>query len=135
MKGAVYLILGVLLVSCARTPEPSPPPPASGAAFEAVVRDFTTDLRRADVPGGAIAVVAGGRLAHAAGVGTTHAGGAQPVTKATRFRVASLSKLFTASAAMSLVESGELDLGAPITTYLPDLELYGDADPSKITTA
>jgi len=135
MKRAAYLVLGVLLVSCARTPEPSPQPPASGAAFEALTADFTADLERADVPGGAIAVVKGGRLVHTAGVGTTRAGGAQPVTEATRFRVASLSKLFTASAAMSLVESGELDLNAPITTYLPDLELYGNADPSEITTA
>lgn len=35
-------------------------------------------------------------------------------------RVASISKLFTATAAMVLVERGELDLDEPIRTYLPD---------------
>lgn len=35
-------------------------------------------------------------------------------------RVASISKLFTATAAMALVERGELDLDAPIQTYLPE---------------
>ena len=35
-------------------------------------------------------------------------------------RVASISKLFTATAAMVLVERGELDLDAPIQDYLPE---------------
>ena len=35
-------------------------------------------------------------------------------------RVASISKLFTATAAMVLVERGELDLDEPVQTYLPD---------------
>ena len=35
-------------------------------------------------------------------------------------RVASISKLFTDTAAMVLVERGELDLDAPIQTYLPE---------------
>lgn len=36
-------------------------------------------------------------------------------------RVASISKLFTDTAAMALVERGALDLDAPIQTYLPEL--------------
>ena len=43
-------------------------------------------------------------------------------------RVASISKLFTATAAMALVERGQLDLDAPIQTYLPEFapeDLYG----------
>ena len=43
-----------------------------------------------------------------------------PVTAETVYRVASVSKLFTALTVMQLVERGELDLDAPITTYLPD---------------
>ncbi len=39
----------------------------------------------------------------------------------TRFRIASLTKLFTQVAALRLAESGDLDLDAPIGRYRPDL--------------
>ncbi len=40
-------------------------------------------------------------------------------------RVASISKLFTATACMVLVERGQLDLDAPVTRYLPDFAPRG----------
>jgi len=42
----------------------------------------------------------------------------QPVTPATKFRVASLSKVATAIGAMQLVEQGKLNLDADISSYL-----------------
>lgn len=44
------------------------------------------------------------------------------VDETTRFRIASLTKLFTQLAALELAEQGRLDLDAPISTYRPDLE-------------
>ena len=44
------------------------------------------------------------------------------IDEATRFRIASLTKLFTQLAALELVEQGRLDLDAPISTYRPDLD-------------
>ncbi len=44
------------------------------------------------------------------------------------YRVGSVSKLFTDIAIMQLVESGDIDLDAPVTTYVPDfdpLDPYG----------
>lgn len=38
----------------------------------------------------------------------------------TRFRIASITKLFTATLALQLVDDGRLDLAAPVETYLPD---------------
>ena len=43
-----------------------------------------------------------------------------PATTSTRFRVASITKLFTAVLVMQQVEAGTLDLDATIGTYLPD---------------
>ncbi|MEC7583752.1 MAG: serine hydrolase [Planctomycetota bacterium] len=43
-------------------------------------------------------------------------------SKDTVHRVASVSKLFTATAAMVLAERGELDLDAPVTDYLPEFQ-------------
>lgn len=44
-------------------------------------------------------------------------------------RVASISKLFTDTAAMVLVERGQLDLDAPIESYLPDFAPHNPYDP------
>ncbi len=43
-----------------------------------------------------------------------------PVTNETRFRIASITKLFTAVLVMQLVERDSLELGAPIARYLAD---------------
>ncbi len=65
-------------------------------------------------------------LAHAVGGATNSAYGTsvQPrpndLERLATHRVASISKLFTDTAAMVLVERGELDLDEPVQTYLPD---------------
>jgi CubicO group peptidase (beta-lactamase class C family) len=41
-------------------------------------------------------------------------------TPDTRFRLGSITKQFTATLVMQLVEKGQIDLSAPITRYLPD---------------
>jgi len=46
-----------------------------------------------------------------------------PVTEDTVFMIASVSKLFTAIAAMQLVEQGLIDLDEPIVTYLPNFSI------------
>ena len=38
----------------------------------------------------------------------------------TKFRLGSITKQFTATLVMQLVEKGQIDLAAPITRYLPD---------------
>lgn len=56
-----------------------------------------------------------------------------PVTPDMLFRVASLSKTFTATLVMTLVDEGLLDLDEPIVRYLPDLELYDSEAQDTIT--
>ena len=41
-------------------------------------------------------------------------------TPDTKFRLGSITKQFTATLVMQLVEKGQIDLSAPITRYLPD---------------
>jgi CubicO group peptidase (beta-lactamase class C family) len=43
----------------------------------------------------------------------------EPVTLSTRFQLASTTKMFTAAAALSLVDDGVVDLGAPVESYVP----------------
>ena len=53
-------------------------------------------------------------------VGTRSRTGRHSVNTETMFSVQSVSKLFTATAVMTLVESGEIDLDAPVIEYLPE---------------
>ncbi len=51
-------------------------------------------------------------------------------TPDTRFRLGSITKQFTATLVMQLVEQGKIDLSAPITRYLPD---YPKTNGDRIT--
>jgi methyl acetate hydrolase len=47
-------------------------------------------------------------------------GASDPVTPDTLFRIASMTKIITTTAALQLVERGKLDLDAPVDEYLPE---------------
>lgn len=75
----------------------------------------------APLAGLAVAVVAGDAVIYEGYWGNRRIAAAQanlPVTAATRFRVASISKLVTALGAMRLVEAGKLQLDRDISDYL-----------------
>ncbi|MHA0039946.1 serine hydrolase domain-containing protein [Deinococcus sp. PESE-13] len=70
------------------------------------------------VPGVSLAVINRGRLAWAKGYGVLQAGHAAPVDTATLFQAASISKAVTATAALKLVEEGQLSLDTPVNSVL-----------------
>ncbi|MEW5860328.1 MAG: serine hydrolase domain-containing protein, partial [Cyanobacteriota bacterium] len=92
--------------------------------FEAFVDNFfNEEMSKTHVPGAVISVVKDGKLFFAKGYGYANLEKKIPVeADKTLFRVASLSKLFTATAAMQLYERGQLDLDADVNKYL-DFEL------------
>lgn len=87
------------------------------ADVEQVMRE---QLDAAGVPGGAFVVVSDGRV-EARGVGS--AGNSQDVTPNTPFVIGSTTKSFTALAVMQLVDSGDVDLDAPVREYVPEFQL------------
>jgi CubicO group peptidase (beta-lactamase class C family) len=76
-------------------------------------------LERAGVPGGAVGVVAGDET-WARGFGLASAGGAA-VTPETTFRIASITKPFTATLALYLALSHALDLAEQVPAPEPDV--------------
>ena len=70
------------------------------------------------VPGVSIAVIQGGRIAWARGFGVKEAGKSDPVTPATLFQAASISKPVAATAMLRLVERGTLNLDTNVNKYL-----------------
>lgn len=83
-------------------------------------------LRR--VPGLAIAVVCGSEPVWARGFGMADAEAGLPAEPSTLFRIASLTKLFTATAVMQLRDEGRLELDDPVARHLPWFRL---ADPER----
>jgi CubicO group peptidase (beta-lactamase class C family) len=79
-------------------------------------------------------IVQGGRLVHAAGFGARSLGGPAPDER-TVFRIASMSKSFTASAVMLLRDHGALRLDDQVAVYVPDLEGWanGAVDAGPLT--
>lgn len=110
---------------------------SSAMPADASRRDFTNALRRSVavvgvenerfplhdrmahylVPGVSIAVIENCRIVDARGFGSAAPGGA-PVTRRTLFQAGSISKTFTAVAALRLVERGTLSLDADVRQRL-----------------
>jgi len=78
-----------------------------------------TAMRDDRIPGAVVAIVKDGRVLVSKGYGYANEAKKIPVDPdRTLFRVGSISKLFTATAVLQLVEQGKLDLDRDINTYL-----------------
>ena len=73
----------------------------------------------------AVGVVENGRITFLKGYGETEAGSGEPVTPATVFRWASVSKGVASTMVAKLAEEGKVDLEAPVVNYAPGLKLPG----------
>lgn len=117
-----------LLACCAAllvvTPGTSAAQPSCGAATPAALTGFFDGMlpgRLADdqVPGAVVSVVSGGDMVFAKGYGLADvARGVGFDASRSLVRIASISKLFTWTAVMRLVEAGRLDLDADVNRYL-----------------
>ena len=93
------------------------------ATLEPLIRQALADF---GVPGLALGIVKGDTLVYAKGFGVRNAETREPVTPESLFHMASISKPFVATAIMQLAEAGNLDLDAPVRTYLPYFRPTGD---------
>jgi CubicO group peptidase (beta-lactamase class C family) len=74
------------------------------------------------VPGAVVAIAKDGKLAHLQAIGFQDRAKTIPMKTNSIFWIASMSKPVTSVAAMILVDEGKLDLDAPVTRYLPELQ-------------
>lgn len=82
---------------------------------------FTAYQRDAHVPGLVYGIVQDGRLVHFSAFGEQDLQSHRPVTADTLFRIASMSKAFTALAILKLRDEGRLSLDALAETYVPEM--------------
>ena len=106
---------------------PVPPPPTPQVAPQLTPQDVEAfldgflpiQLQRDDIAGAVVMIVKDGKVLFAKGYGYSDVKNKKPVTvDATLFRPGSISKTFTWTAVMQLVEQGKLDLNRDVNDYL-----------------
>lgn len=114
MKSTGYLaiFLGFVLLSCSPSPR---------SQSESLLEPYQTQ----DGPGGAVMVVRHDSVLYAKSFGRANIETAAPITFATNFRLASVTKQFTAMAVMILVERGKVSLDQELTDFFPDFAPVG----------
>lgn len=91
-------------------------------------------IKRHQVPGATIAVMRNGRITATAAAGVTSLENKVRVTEDTVFQIGSITKPFTTTLAMQLVDDGMLDLDTPVQHYLPGFRV-ADLGVSREVTA
>ena len=84
------------------------------------------------IPGVAVGVWVDGREVFACH-GVTNLENPLPVTPDTLFRLGSVTKTYTATALMRLVEAGQVELDAPVRRYVPEFALPDEEAAARIT--
>ena len=93
---------------------------------------FSAKAAELEVPGAAVGVLVDGRE-ETAFSGVTSVENPLEVNAATLFQFGSTGKTYTATALMRLVERGDVDLDAPVRTYVPELRLKDTACAEQVT--
>ena len=96
---------------------------------------FAEFARAAHVPGAAWGIVIDGELAHSGAAGVREVATDAPVDADTVFRIASMTKSFTAMSILKLRDEGKLTLDDPAERYVPELKglRYPTTDSPRIT--
>ena len=101
--------------------EPAAPPPVPPLLNWPALDDLGQRMIEQHVtPGLSLSVMKGGVMLYSAGFGNARLLPKRPVDAHTGFRIASISKQFTAAAILLLAEEGKLSLGDPLARFLPD---------------
>jgi CubicO group peptidase (beta-lactamase class C family) len=135
VRGVLSLVAGLMLQAniTARSAEPRPQTEYKTAihAFEQTIR---AELDRGIISGVSVALVDDQQIVYANGFGFADKARRRPADQSTIYRAGSISKLFTALAAMQLVEQGKIDLDQPVTRYLSDFRIVNPfAEVSSVT--
>src|SRR5687767_4243525 len=91
------------------------------AAFPEIDRLFRSYMERIQPPGAVLGVLVDGELVWVKAAGAREKTNNALVTPETVFRIASMTKSFTAMAILKLRDDGKLSLEDPVSKYVPEL--------------
>ena len=95
----------------------------STKTIDSIVNKTLTDN---DVPGISLGIVKDGHTYYYKGYGTKNLETRAPIDSFTNFLTCSISKLFTATAIMQLVEQGKININDKLTKYVPEFKMKGE---------
>ncbi|MES2988938.1 MAG: serine hydrolase domain-containing protein [Pseudomonadota bacterium] len=111
--------------------------PSIEAMTPEITAYFEAYMAAQHVPGLVFGIVKDGKLVLVRGLGVSEVEGKRPVTADSRFRIASMSKAFTALAILMLRDMGKVSLDAPAERYVPEMKTwrYPTSDSPRIRVA
>ena len=112
---ALFPLLALALSATAASPDPA-------AVVDALMRDY-----QGRVPGASVLVLRDGEPLVRRGYGLADLEAGTPAGPGTNYRLASVTKQFTAAAVLLLAEDGRLTLDDPVKRWLPSLPAAADA--------
>jgi len=118
-RACLLAVTCALVTARAQTPPPSPDPRLA-AVLPELDRTYTALAAERHIPGLVWGVLLDGRLVHTGALGLANIAEKIPATRDTRFRIASMTKSFTALAVYQLRDAGKLALADPVEKYLPE---------------
>jgi CubicO group peptidase (beta-lactamase class C family) len=122
------VLFGVLLTATLAATDTYPPPrfadPDRAAKLQSAIpeidRLFRAYATKTQIPGMIWGVVIDGQLAHLGSFGVRDIPSKAPITPDTAFRIASMTKSFTALAILKLRDDGRLSLEDPVSRWIPE---------------
>lgn len=105
------------------------------AAFPEIEREIAARMAADHLPGLAFGIVIDGQLVYGKGLGLRDVAAQAPVDLETAFRIASMTKSFTALSILKLRDEGRLSLEDPVAKHVPELATlpYPTRDTAPLT--
>ena len=139
MHGLIRALPAALLcLSLLAMAQDKPAAPAAPATLETLIpaidAHFADYQQKSHVPGVVYGIVRDGQLIHIGAMGVQDLDAKRPADAESLFRIASMSKAFTALAILKLRDEGRLTLDAAAETYVPELRgwRYPTSDSPRI---
>ena len=116
MKTPLSFLLAFCVLSCA--------PYARQSSLSSSVDALFSHYNQPGTPGASLAVIKDGRVIYSRAYGLADVENEVPASTATNYRLASVTKQFTATAILQLVGQGKLSLDSRLTDVLPGAPRY-----------
>jgi len=119
------LLAGLMLIGAgavrAHAQEPTPAEP-NDFRVDRFRQHLEANRERLKIPGLSAVILEDGELLWTQGFGYADVERRVPATPDTLYHIASVTKTFTAILVLQLVEQGKLDLDAPVSRYVPEIQ-------------
>jgi len=137
IKKVIICISLLFLFGCSLPPKPFIPTSKDKNNYQDAIRYsheyLNYFLKKTKTVGMAVTVVDNDKVVYSEGFGYSDKDAKKKVTDSTTFMIGSVTKLFTGTAIMQLVEKGAVVLDSPITTYLPEFKVNSRFTARQIT--